>query len=198
MRIYFDENDIEVKGDFKLLAAKADIPMSRRAVELMKLDIAYWKATGEILELGQPDVVAGKLSNQKKGDSKETNGHQVQQQAKATKPPKYHKTYKGQAGEDGDLDIWDGDGDLDIEDEDGDLDIWDEDINGDLQLSNQGNSQTNSYDFPQVKVTNPKRNHKRYKNKVGDLVSELDSTRVKVSFDGDIETFHRDEIEIVG
>lgn len=78
MRIYFDENDIEVKGDFKLLAAKADIPMSRRAVELMKLDIAYWKATGEILELGQPDAVVGKLSNQGRENYEDkiaSNGH---------------------------------------------------------------------------------------------------------------------------
>jgi len=131
-------------------------------------------------------------------DEEEVNGQHHPQHAKVTKPPKYHKTYKGQAGEDEDLDIWDEDGDLDIGDEDEDLDILDEDINGDLQLSNQSNSQTNSYDFPKIKVTKPRKEHKRFKNKVGELLVGIDKDRAKVLLDGDIEILHSDEIEFLG
>ena len=178
IRVFFDDESLRLK--FKQLAVVAKISMTKRVIQFIEKDVAFWEQTGEILDLDILDEgvkADSQLSNQENGQS---NGHHFQQQAKVTKPPKHHKTYKGQAGEDGDLDIWY------------------EDIKADSQLSNQGNSQTNSYDFPQVKVTNPQRNHKRYKNKVGDLVSELDSARVKVSFDGDIETFHSDEIEIVG
>ena len=188
IRIFLAEEDVKYRKKFKQLVAEAEVSMSRRMAILIKKDIEYWEATGKALDWDKLDIEALERFCQA-NESLITDGHHSPQQAKVTKPPKYHKTYKGQAGKDGDLDLWD---------EDGDLDIGDEDIKGDLQLSNQGNSRTNSYDFPQVKVTNPQRNHKRYKNKVGDLVSQLDSTRIKVNFDGDIETFHSDEIEIVG
>ena len=53
-----------------------------------------------------------------------------------------------------------------------------------------------SYDYPQVKVTKPEKIHKRYKGKVGELLSNLDE-KVKVNFDGDIETFFSYEVELV-
>ena len=75
IRVYFDGDDAEIRIRFKQLAARADTPMSRRAADLMKLDIAYWEVTGEILDLSQLDAVIKKLSNQEKGHSEETNGH---------------------------------------------------------------------------------------------------------------------------
>ena len=84
IRVYFDGDDADTRIRFKQLAARADTPMSRRAADLMKLDIAYWEVTGEILDLSQLDTVVGKLSNKKNGDSKEANGHHAHSKSKSS------------------------------------------------------------------------------------------------------------------
>ena len=86
IRVYFDGDDAEIRIRFKQLAARADTPMSRRAADLMKLDIAYWEVTGEILDLSQLDEVIKKLSNQENGHSEESNGHHSKQQVKSSSP----------------------------------------------------------------------------------------------------------------
>lgn len=91
IRVSFDDDQVEIKRKFKLLAALADMPMSRRVVELIKIDVAYWEKHGKPMPLGEEDL---SLSN------KESNGHQdSQQQVKIIKPRKHHKAYKGQIGE---------------------------------------------------------------------------------------------------
>ena len=95
IRVHFDKDELEVKGEFKQLTAVADKAMSRRAVELMRLDIAYWKATGEILDLSNIGEVVGKLTSP--GKSIKTNGHSQQpQEVKITKP---HKSEVGKTGD---------------------------------------------------------------------------------------------------
>lgn len=73
IRVSFDKDELEIKGKFKQLAAVSDKAMSRRAVELMRLDIAYWEATGEILDLSEVSEVVDKLTSSDKFIQK--NGH---------------------------------------------------------------------------------------------------------------------------
>ncbi len=127
IRVYFDDDEAEIRIRFKQLAARAEAPMSRRAADLIKLDIAYWEVTGEILDLSQLDKIVRKLSHQKNGHE-ETNGHHAPRQVKVVKPRKHHKTYR---------------------------------------------------------------------DKVGELVGELAGNQVKVSFDGEEKAFDSDEIELV-
>ncbi len=47
----FDDDEIEIKGKFKFLAALTDMPMSRRVIGLIKMDLAYWKKYGKPMPL---------------------------------------------------------------------------------------------------------------------------------------------------
>ncbi|MGD1714098.1 hypothetical protein [Dapis sp. BLCC M172] len=76
-------------------------------------------------------------------------------------------------------------------------------FNGEL-LDTRNNSQekekeTNGHHAPQqVKVVKPRKHHKIYKGKVGELLTELAGNHVKVSFDGEEKAFYSDELELVG
>lgn len=56
---------------------------------------------------------------------------------------------------------------------------------------------TNGNHPKQVKVTKPRKHHKTYKDKVGELLTELAGNHVKVSFDGEEKAFYSDELELV-
>ncbi|NEQ37025.1 MAG: hypothetical protein F6K40_12370 [Okeania sp. SIO3I5] len=80
-----------------------------------------------------------------------------------------------------------------------DLNVLDGDIKADSQLDSQRNNQTEKHHAPQqVKITKPRKQHKSYKDKVGDLLAELSENQVKVGLDdGTEEIFYRDEVEII-
>ncbi len=166
IRVYFDDDEAEIRIRFKQLAARAETPMSRRAADLIKLDIAYWEVTGEILDLSQLDVVIEKLSNQENGDNKEANGHHTPQQVKVVKPTdeedKWNDDAPGDDKEDHDIEVWNPNGPMKVE------------------------------------VAYPKRRHKAYKGRVGEMIGEIDEEeRVVVRFsDGDEEVFLDEELEI--
>ncbi len=57
---------------------------------------------------------------------------------------------------------------------------------------------TNSHHTPQqVKIVKPRKHNKTYKDKVGELLTELAGNQVKVSFDGEEKSFYSDEVEMV-
>ena len=77
----------------------------------------------------------------------------------------------------------------------------------DIEAIGQSKKQSDSEDLPitntshtpqQVKVIKPRKHHKAYKDKVGELVTELAGNQVKVSFDGEEKAFYSDELELVG
>jgi uncharacterized FlaG/YvyC family protein len=61
---------------------------------------------------------------------------------------------------------------------------------------NESHRETNGHNYPKIIVTKPRKEHREYKNKVGELVSELDE-KVKVLIDGFLENFYDDEIEVI-
>ena len=66
-------------------------------------------------------------------------------------------------------------------------------------IEDEGHEETNGHHVPQqVKVAKPRKHHKIYKDKVGELVTELAGNQVKVSFDGEAKAFYSDELELVG
>ncbi len=76
----------------------------------------------------------------------------------------------------------------------------------DIETIGQNKKQSNSNESPvsnghhtpqQVKVIKPRKHHKTYRDKVGELVGELAGNQVKVSFDGEEKAFYSDEIELV-
>lgn len=48
-----------LRAQFKQLCAKAKTSMSRRAVELIKRDVAYWRKNGEVEEIKEGDLEIG-------------------------------------------------------------------------------------------------------------------------------------------
>lgn len=59
-------------------------------------------------------------------------------------------------------------------------------------------NEANDHHTPQqVKIIKPRKHHKSYKDKVGELLTELAGNQVKVSFDGEEKTFYSDEIEVI-
>ena len=113
VRIFLAEEDVELRNKFKQLVAIAGTSMSKRMALFMEKDVAYWEATGNILDVEAFDVerskkldrldelmdklnyLIGILQAETQGD---TNGH-ASQQVKVIKPRKHHKAYKGQTGE---------------------------------------------------------------------------------------------------
>ena len=73
-----------------------------------------------------------------------------------------------------------------------------DDNNGSHLGEGEGHKETNGHHAPQqVKVVKPRKHHKTYRDKVGELVGELAGNQVKVSFDGEEKAFYSDEIELV-
>ena len=73
------------------------------------------------------------------------------------------------------------------------------DTNGSWSNEDEGDAEINGHHIQQqVKIIKPRKNHKAYKDKVGELLAELSGNQVKVSFDGEEKAFYSDEIEIVG
>ncbi len=127
IRVFFDDESLRLK--FKQLAVVAKTSMTKRVIQFIEKDVAFWEQTGGIL----------------------------------------------------------------------DLDILDRDTNADSKFDNQRNGLTNGHHAPQqVKVIKPRKHHKIYKGKVGELVTELAGNQVKVSFDGEEKAFYSDELELVG
>ncbi|NES01721.1 MAG: hypothetical protein F6K22_02115 [Okeania sp. SIO2F4] len=58
IRIFLSEEDVKFRKKFKQLVAEADTSMSKRMAILIKKDIAYWEATGKILDWDKLDVEA--------------------------------------------------------------------------------------------------------------------------------------------
>lgn len=113
IRIFLGDEHLELRGKFKQLVAVAHTSMSKRMALFIEKDVAYWEATGEILDIEAFDIERSEKSdrlgelidkldcliNTLQPDAKEqTNGHNSQQ-VKITKPRKHHKAYKGQTGE---------------------------------------------------------------------------------------------------
>ncbi|MGD1714754.1 hypothetical protein [Dapis sp. BLCC M172] len=142
VRIFLGEEDRELRNKFKQLVAVAGTSMSKRLTLFMEKDVAYWEATGEILDV---EVL-----------------------------------------------------DLDRSEKLGKLDRLDELMEKLNYLVNILQPETNGHHVPkQVKVVKPRKHHKTYKGKVGELVTELPGNQVKVSFDGEEKAFYRDELELV-
>ena len=146
VRIFLGEEDRELRNKFKQLVAIAGTSMSRRLTLFMEKDVAYWEATGEIM----------------------------------------------------DVEIFD----LDRSEKLGKLDQLDELMEKLNYLINilqpETHKETNGDHAPQqVKVIKPRKHHKTYRDKVGELVGELAGNQVKVSFDGEEKAFYSDEIELV-
>ena len=114
VRIFLGEEDRELRNKFKQLVAIAGTSMSRRLTLFMEKDVAYWEATGNILDVEAFDVERSEkldrldelmdklnyLINILQPETQnDANSHTSQKQVKIIKPRKHHKAYKGQTGE---------------------------------------------------------------------------------------------------
>ncbi len=68
---------------------------------------------------------------------------------------------------------------------------------GEEELSLNSKESNDKHIPQQVKITKPRKQHKTYKDKVGELLTELAGNQVKVSLDGEQKAFYSDEVELV-
>ncbi|NES69859.1 MAG: hypothetical protein F6K24_33925 [Okeania sp. SIO2D1] len=97
IRVFFDDESLRLK--FKQLAVVAQTSMTKRVIQFIEKDVAFWQQTGEILDLDVLDEdtkADSEFNNQQNGQA---NGHKHQQQVKVIRLRKHHKAYKGQTGE---------------------------------------------------------------------------------------------------
>ncbi|MDJ0553365.1 MAG: hypothetical protein QNJ68_02775 [Microcoleaceae cyanobacterium MO_207.B10] len=178
IRVYFDEDDAETRIRFKQLAARADTPMSRRAADLMKLDIAYWEATEEVLDLSDIGDVVDKLTSS--GESFPENGHSQHNKqsddydADDECPAKILKITA--------------DGYITIRFKDGREELYFSDPLGD---DFKGEYDGDIF----VDVVNPKKENWADQDKVGQLLNVTPEGLATVRFDdGTEKTYHKDEL----
>ena len=96
IRVFFDDESLRLK--FKQLAVVAQTSMTKRVIQFIEKDVAFWQQTGEILDLDVLDEdtkADSEFNNQQNGQA---NSHTSQKQVKVIKPRKHHKAYKGQTG----------------------------------------------------------------------------------------------------
>ncbi len=165
VRIFLPEEDVELRNKFKQLVAIAGTSMSKRMALFMEKDVAYWEATGKILDVEAFDVERSEkldrldelmdklnylISILQPETHQETNGHHPTRQVKTTQP---------------------------IDDE------LDEEDDGEVM---------------KLKVAYPKRNHKAYKGRVGEMAGEVfEEEKVILRFsDGEEVIFLDEELEL--
>lgn len=63
VRIFLSDEDVELRNKFKQLVAVAGTSMSRRMALFIEKDVAYWEATGQIMDIEALNITKSEKSD---------------------------------------------------------------------------------------------------------------------------------------